>query len=101
MVGFFNTLPIVETQAQDISTYSHQYNIYYRWSDLSITKAIRIRITSNGRYRKIRIKSRGKAQLGAYRKIAGNLKLAYANRRSWKHLHVLELVLQTRLPENN
>ena len=77
--GSLTALPIVETQAQDISAYiptniisitDGQIYLSPKLFELGLLPAADIGMSVS--------RVGGKAQLGAYRKIAGNLKLAYA-----------------------
>src|SRR5690625_2206999 len=77
--GSLTALPIVETQAQDISAYiptniisitDGQIYLSPKLFELGLLPAVDIGKSVS--------RVGGKAQLGAYRKIAGNLKLAYA-----------------------
>ncbi len=77
--GSLTALPIVETQAQDISAYiptniisitDGQIYLSPKLFELGLLPAVDIGMSVS--------RVGGKAQLGAYRKIAGNLKLAYS-----------------------
>lgn len=77
--GSLTALPIVETQAQDISAYiptniisitDGQIYLSPKLFELGLLPAADIGMSVS--------RVGGKAQLGAYRKIAGNLKLAYS-----------------------
>lgn len=77
--GSLTALPIVETQAQDISAYIPTNIISITDGQIYLSpKLLELGLLPAVDIGKSVSRVGGKAQLGAYRKIAGNLKLAYA-----------------------
>lgn len=77
--GSLTALPIVETQAQDISAYIPTNIISITDGQIYLSpKLFELGLLPAADIGKSVSRVGGKAQLGAYRKIAGNLKLAYA-----------------------
>ena len=77
--GSLTALPIIETQAQDISAYIPTNIISITDGQIYLSpKLFELGLLPAADIGKSVSRVGGKAQLGAYRKIAGNLKLAYA-----------------------